>query len=305
MALISEVAEKIYEIQPEHRWSDPLCSVYFVVDDKTALIETGPSVQAADILEAVGKLGYDARNISYIILTHSHPDHAGGVGLLAQRLPQAQVVAHQGTARRLAGPSILARVMQGFKDAFGDDAEERYGAMLPVAEGRFRLGGDGESIALGERELNVIQTPGHDRYHLSFLDTKTEGLFCGDALGGYWPEIEATSFTCVAGFDLELTLESMDKLRKLNPSVLFFSHYGVSREVAQPIQRAADDVRGCADIVLNALRAGETQEEMARRAIDFLARGSALAKAELSAWPRFIPLILEGYPLYFKQRNMI
>ncbi len=305
MALISEVAEKIYEIQPEHRWSDPLCSVYLVVDDKTALIEAGPSVQVPDILEAVGKLGYDAKDISYIIPTHSHPDHAGGVGHLVQRLPQARVVAHRGTARRLADPDTLVKVMQGFKVAYGDGAEERYGAMLPVAEGRFDLVGDGESIVLGDRELEVIHTPGHDRYHLSFLDTRTGGLFSGDSLGLHVPEIETTCFPGVPGFDLDLTLESMDKMRRLNPSVLYFSHFGVNREAARFIEQAADNVRGCADIVLSALRAGETEGEMARRAIEFLARGSAVARAELSAWRYFFPVILEGYPLYFRQKGMV
>ena len=303
--MISEVAEKIYEIQPEHRWSDPLCSVYLVVDDKTALIEAGPSVQVPDILEAVGKLGYDAGDISYIIPTHSHPDHAGGVGHLLRRLPQARVVAHRGTARRLADPDTLVKVMQGFKVAYGDGAEERYGDMLPVAEGSFDLVGDGESIALGERELRVIHTPGHDRYHLSFLDSKTGGLFSGDSLGLYVPEIETTCFPGVPGFDLGLTLESMDKMRGLDPSVLYFSHFGVNREAAQYIEQAADNVRGCADIVLSALRAGETQGEIARRAIEFLARGSSVARDELSAWPHFYTVVLEGYPLYFQQKGMI
>jgi hypothetical protein len=40
MALISEVADKIYEITPEGKGHEvfPLCTVYLVVDDKTALV---------------------------------------------------------------------------------------------------------------------------------------------------------------------------------------------------------------------------------------------------------------------------
>ena len=69
MALIKEVADKIYEIKPEGKGLDcfPLGTVYLVVDDKMALIETGCPVQAPDILEALGKLGYDAEEVSYII----------------------------------------------------------------------------------------------------------------------------------------------------------------------------------------------------------------------------------------------
>ena len=89
MALISEVAEKTYEIKPEGPGHEifPLCTVYFVVDNKTALIEVGSSVQIPDILDAVGRLGYDINELSYIIPTHVHSDHAGGAGHLAQQLP--------------------------------------------------------------------------------------------------------------------------------------------------------------------------------------------------------------------------
>jgi glyoxylase-like metal-dependent hydrolase (beta-lactamase superfamily II) len=80
MALISEAAERIYEIKPEGKELEnfPLCTVYLILDDNTALVEVGCSIQVPDILEAVGKLGYDIRKLSYIIPTHVHIDHAGG-----------------------------------------------------------------------------------------------------------------------------------------------------------------------------------------------------------------------------------
>ncbi len=64
MALISEVAEKIYEIKPEGQGHEifPLCTVYLIVDDKTALVEVGSSVQIPDILDALGRLGYDIKD---------------------------------------------------------------------------------------------------------------------------------------------------------------------------------------------------------------------------------------------------
>ena len=91
MAVITEVADKIYEIKPEGKELDrfPLSTVYLVVDDKMALIEAGCPVQATEILEAVETLGYNADELSYIIPTHVHGDHAGGAGVLAQMMPQA------------------------------------------------------------------------------------------------------------------------------------------------------------------------------------------------------------------------
>ena len=109
--------------------------------------------------------------------------------------------------------------MQGFKKIYGEDAKERFGEMVPVAEERFLIVEDGDSIPLGHRELQVIHTPGHDPNHLAFLDTKSKGVFCGDALGAYFSEIKAL-FTCpVPGSDPFLFLQSIEKLKKLKPEL--------------------------------------------------------------------------------------
>jgi len=307
MAVISEVEDKIYEIRPEGKGPDrfPLCTVYLVVDDKTALIETGCPVQAPDILEAVEKLGYDAKGLSYIIPTHVHTDHAGGAGLLAQRLPQAHVVAHPRAAKLLADPSMLTRLMQGFKHVFGDDAEQRFQTMLPIPKERFVLLEDGESIPLGGRELKVIHTSGHEPYHLSFFDTRSQGLFCGDAFGGYFSEIEVILPSSTPGSDPILTLQSMEKLQQLKPEILFFSHGSSTRQAAKIIQLATDEARQCQDIALEALKSGADQREVARRLVQVLARGSASARADLLDWPYLIPVTVEGYRQYFKKNNMI
>jgi glyoxylase-like metal-dependent hydrolase (beta-lactamase superfamily II) len=272
MAQISEVAKKIYEIKPEGNELDnfPLCTAYLILDDKTALVEVGCSIQVPDILEAVGKLDYDIRKLSYIMPTHVHQDHAGGAGLLARQLPQTKVVAHSRAVKVLASPSILERLMQGFMQVFGDDAQEHFGEMLPIAEERFVSVEDGDSIPLGERELKVIHTPGHDPNHICFLDTKSRGLFCGDALGGYFSEVEVTVPPIAPGADPILILQSIDKLRELDPAILFFSHGGTTREVGKIMRMFADSVRQCADIALKALKAGEDREEIINSLADVL-----------------------------------
>jgi glyoxylase-like metal-dependent hydrolase (beta-lactamase superfamily II) len=308
MAQISEVAEKIYEIKPEGKEHEsfPLCTVYLVMDDITALVETGFSVQIPDILEAVDKLGYDIRKLSYIIPTHVHPDHAGAAGLLARKLPQTTVVAYSRAAKVLADPFILERLMQGFQQVFGDGAPERFGEMLPIAEERFVLVQDGESIPLGERELRVIHTPGHDPNHLCFLDTKSRGLFCGDALGAYFSDIKGRLPSCILGSDPILILQTIDKLRELDPAILLFSHGGATGEVVEIIQDVASDERQCTDIALKALKAGENREQMAISLADILVKDSALAKEDyLASSPYFKSLIVGGYRQYFKKKNMI
>ena len=307
MTIIREVADKIYEIKPEGKEFEcfPLCTVYLIVDENAALVEVGCSVQIPDILEAVDKLDYDIRKLSYIIPTHVHADHAGGAGLLARQLPQTKVVAYSRAVKVLADPSILERMMQGFMQIYGDDARKRFGQMVPVAEERFVKVDDGDSIPLGHRELKVIHTPGHDPNHLCFLDTESRGIFCGDALGAYFSDIEAFFTSPVPGSDPFLFLQSIEKLKKLKPELVFFSHGSATGDADKIIQSALDVARQCHDTALEALRSDEDQKAVARRLIEIMAGGSALARSDLSDWPYFIPIAVKGYQQYFKKNNMI
>jgi glyoxylase-like metal-dependent hydrolase (beta-lactamase superfamily II) len=307
MTLISEVADKIYEIKPEGKGPEvfPLCTVYLVVDDKTALIEIGSSVQIPDILQAVAQLGYDINELSYIIPTHVHSDHAGGAGHLAQQLPRARVVAHPRAARLLADESIIARMLQNRKLVFGNDADDRFGGMLAIAEERFVLVENGAGISLGKRKLEVIHTPGHDPNHLCFLDSKTRGLFCGDALGGYFAETKSRMPACVPGSDPELIVKSIDKVQQFNPALLFFSHGGTTAEASRIIQVALNDEGHCADTALNAMRAGEDQAKIAHRLAGILAKESDLTLEEILAFPNFTTMTVEGYRQSFKKKSLI
>lgn len=307
MALISEVADKIYEIKPEGRDQDnfPLCTVYFVVDDKTALVEVGSSVQIPDILEAVADLGYDIQDLAYIIPTHVHSDHAGGTGHLARRSPYAKVVAHPRAARLLADQSIIDRMLQSRKAVFGADADERFGGMRAIDKERFVRVEDGDSVDLGGRQLTAIHTPGHDPNHLCFLDSKTRGLFCGDALGGYFSESKSRALACVPGSDPELIVQSIEKLQQFNPALLFFSHGGTTAEASRVIQIALKDERQGAEIALRTLQKGGDQQKVAHRLAEILAEESALSAEELLTFPYFITLSAEGYRQSFKKKNMI
>jgi len=234
-----------------------------------------------------------------------HSDHAGGAGQLAQLLPRAQVVAHPRAARLLADQSIIDRMLQSRRAAFGDDADERFGGMLAVAEERFVLVEDGAHIDLGERRLTAIHTPGHDPNHLCFMDSKTQGLFCGDALGGYFPETKIRMPACVPGSNPVLMVESIEKVRQSNPALLFFSHGGTTAGASRLIHSILNVEKQCTDTALKTLRAGEDQEETARRLAEILATPSHVTAEEILGFRFFTTLMVEGYRQYFKKKNLI
>ncbi|MEM0963221.1 MAG: MBL fold metallo-hydrolase, partial [Bacteroidota bacterium] len=52
--------------------------------DQWVLIDTGNPGDQTDILRALRQLGVDPQDLSAIIVTHHHPDHAGGLAALIE-----------------------------------------------------------------------------------------------------------------------------------------------------------------------------------------------------------------------------
>ncbi len=309
MALTTEVADGIYEIQPEgsglHRF--PLCTVYLIIDEKMALVEAGCAIQAPEIIHAIESLIDDVNRISYIILTHSHPDHVGGIGYLAQRMTDVQFIAYPGVGKLLSDQSVLAKIMAGFKRTFGEDALDRFGVMLPVAEERFISLQDGQSIPLGKRELIAIHTPGHDPYHLCFYDSRSKGIFSGDLLGAYFAEIESVIPPQTVGTDFSLLLKSLDKLRERNPTKLYFSHGSTVGDVEKHIQSTERDIENCQNIVHKGLLAGDDKEKIAERLIEAYPRLSDMARSQMSD-PIYMQRALrwvDSYSWSLKRMNLL
>lgn len=91
----AEVCPGVYEVGGGH-WSDPDdCCVYLVDGgQEAALIDAGAGKSTARIIDNISRAGVNPQTIKYIIATHGHIDHIGGLKELQDRL-QAQVVAHQ------------------------------------------------------------------------------------------------------------------------------------------------------------------------------------------------------------------
>ncbi len=298
---VSQVAEGIYLIDPEDRPGNT-CSVYLIVDRRLSLVETGPTVQVETILKGLAQIGYPPTSIDYIIPTHIHLDHGGGVGYAAHQFPHTMVVVHERGARHLVDPSKL---IAGTKQIYGEDFEQEYGPILAVPEERLKVVRDGDIIPLGDRQLRVIYSPGHAPHHICLLESTSRGLFCGEALGAYFAqENKVTPLANPGEFDLELALETINKLRGVTPQMLFFSHFGVVREVSGLIIEQADKTaRLYGDIVLAAMRQGEGLEQIVHRLDEQL--GPVSAAIFKPRRTMLMTATAAGYMSYFQSRNLV
>lgn len=138
-------------------------NTYLVYDEKTKegfIVDPGGYSHqlAADAID----LGV---NIKYIILTHGHGDHIGGVAQHLAECPDAKVIAHEIEAEMLGNPQLNVSL-----DCCG----------RPISMEADIYVKDRETLKVGEMELTFIHTPGHTTGGMSIYVDKH--IFSGDTL---------------------------------------------------------------------------------------------------------------------------
>jgi glyoxylase-like metal-dependent hydrolase (beta-lactamase superfamily II) len=228
------------------------------------LVETGPGTSVEPVAAALEHLGIEPRALAHIVLTHIHLDHAGGVGQLAARFPNAKVWVHERGASHLVDPS---RLVASTARVWGArEMQELFGPAEPVEEDRVRSLHDLDVIHLGDRELAVLDTPGHASHHVALVDSRTGAVFTGDALGIHVPDLPVLRpATPPPEFDLERYVASIERIRAAARSILLFAHFGPLPDVDATCDLAIRRVRDWAGVVEGALRETEDPDELAAR----------------------------------------
>jgi len=294
MRHVEEVAEGTYRVEAQITGLNTVFTIYFIDEDGNAsLIEPGPAALVPAIQTALKETG--VHNLQYIIPTHIHLDHGAAVGRLAQLFPQAKVIVNSKAVKHVIDPT---RLISSTKMAFGDDFANTYGDILPVLEEQVMVVKDNDRLSLGSRELVIINTPGHAPHHIAIFDTKTGGLFCGEALGLIYaagsPPLPAVA---APSFDIGTYLANMERLRSLNPRLLFYSHGGTGKDADNLISSAAQNTRIIGEVILGHLKAGESEEAIITNTGDYILERFGVRMDE---WD--LASNVKGYIHYFKKR---
>jgi glyoxylase-like metal-dependent hydrolase (beta-lactamase superfamily II) len=206
---------------------DRFDAAYLVVESgRAAFIDTGTAHAVPRLLAALDAAGVARSAVDYIIPTHVHLDHAGGVGQLAQALPGAQVIVHPRGARHLVDPTELWRgALAIYGQARMDSA---YGRLEPVPAGRVRTTADDETLALAGRPLRFAHTPGHCLHHHCIWDERTRGWFTGDNFGMAYPEfvVAGRAFMFPTTTPVQFDPAAIRRLVAKAPECMYLTHYG-------------------------------------------------------------------------------
>jgi glyoxylase-like metal-dependent hydrolase (beta-lactamase superfamily II) len=210
---------------------DEFDAAYVVVErGRAAFIDTGTNFAVPRLLAALQALGLERAAVDYVIPTHVHLDHAGGVGVLMRELPQARCVVHPRGARHMVDPSQL---YAGALAVYGQAEMDRsYGQLVPVPEDRVMTTSQGLVIELAGRPLLFHDTPGHARHHHCVWDAATRGWFTGDTFGLSYREFDTVRGAWMlptstpVQFDPEALVRSVHGLLALEPACMYLTHYG-------------------------------------------------------------------------------
>lgn len=209
---------------------------YIQILRRSAIKKRAEGFSTASLLE---ERGIDPVQVAYVIPTHVHLDHAGGVGGLMQALPEATLLIHLRGARHMIDPSKLKA---GVLAVYGEKTfAEVYEDIIPVPEHRVRTLDDGAEIMLGDRRLLFLDTPGHARHHFCIYDAASRGIFfTGDTFGLCYPSLVTENgpfifpTTTPVQFDPEPLKRSILRLLALDPQRMYLTHYGLV-ENPQPL----------------------------------------------------------------------
>lgn len=229
MALTERVAENLYILDTEMLGLPRYGALYILKTPRPTIIETGFSHTLAKTLQAFDELKIHPEEIAYIMPTHVHLDHAGGTGHLAEACPNAKVVVHEQGAPHLIDPTKL---LESVKRAVGP-MFQYYGTLKPTPTERILPVRGGESFHLGAGyEIEVVYAPGHAPHQVCFYERKLRGIFTADAAGIYRPWAAGLLLTTPPpAFHLEQSLETLARLKALEPQRLLYTHWGVHADI--------------------------------------------------------------------------
>ena len=195
-------------------------------DDGLILVESGPETTFESLKKAIADKGFDWKEIRHVLLSHIHFDHAGAAWKLAEN--GAKIYVHPVGLPHLMNPEKL---WNSAKMIYQEDMERLWGQMKPIKLEQLVATGEGDRLNIGGLEFQVHYTPGHAIHHNAYQLGNL--VFTGDVAGvkiGSGPVVPPCP---PPDINVELWLESIEKLKSLNPEKLYLTHFGM---IENPLQ---------------------------------------------------------------------
>lgn len=225
----------IFAVDTEYVRPRQDASHLIVEGSRAAFVDTGTNDSVPLLMNALRQRDLDPADVDFVFVTHVHLDHAGGAGLLMQKLPNARCVLHPRGAPHMIDP---AKLIKGTEGVYGvERTRAMYGDILPIDAKRVVVANDDDWIDFNGRPMQTLFTEGHARHHYCLNDPGSYGVFTGDNFGVSYRELDTVKGEFIyptstpASFDPPEAHKSVDRIMACDPQQVYLTHYSRVRNL--------------------------------------------------------------------------
>ena len=274
---VMNVVDGISVIDSEY-YSKDFAAIYLLKQkNKVIIIETGTNYSVPHVKEALSQVGLSFSDVSYVIPTHVHLDHAGGAGLLMMQCQNAALVVHPRGARHLIDPSKL---VAGAKAVYGENKfKEYYGEIFPIDANRVIQADDNFILDFDGRELRFIDTPGHARHHFCIWDKATKSMFTGDTFGisyrdlDHQDELYILPSTSPVQFDPEALIQSINRIMEFKPERVCLTHFSAIKPTKKATNKLIESIHFVSNLAIKYAEKNDSESIIYKKMMDYFLEG--------------------------------
>ncbi|MCL5021372.1 MAG: MBL fold metallo-hydrolase [Bacteroidetes bacterium] len=219
------------------------------------LIETGPDSVFQNLVKSLKELGLAPRDIKHVFVTHIHLDHAGAAWHFAES--GSKIYVHPNGARHLENPEKL---LISAEKIYKDKMKYLWGSVKPIPGERIWPTSDGEEIWIGDINVKVVDTQGHASHHNTYLIQGN--AFTGDVGGVRINRGPILPPTPPPDINIEVWLDSIRKIRLMNPDAIYPTHFGESNDVGSYLDELESRLLDWTEWIGKRLREGKNEEQI-------------------------------------------
>ncbi|MBI4674716.1 MAG: MBL fold metallo-hydrolase [Chloroflexi bacterium] len=222
--------------------------------DGIVLVDCGPGSTLPVLLDALRAHDLTAQDVTDVLLTHIHLDHAGAAGWWAQQ--GARIHVHPVGAPHLLNPEKLLASAQRI---YGADMQRLWGSFLPVPADKLIEHHDDDAIEIGGRTFVALDTPGHAEHHFAYLfeDVCFSGDVGGVRVGGL---THVRPPTPPPEIHFEKWRASIARLRQAAFQIIAPTHFGLHADKTRHLDALASNLGAIENWMVQEMRDPPTPE---------------------------------------------
>ncbi|MEA3349151.1 MAG: MBL fold metallo-hydrolase [Chloroflexota bacterium] len=226
------------------------------------LVECGPGSTLETLEAGLAAHGLTPSDITDVLVSHIHLDHAGAAGWFAQQ--GARIHVHHVGAPHIIDPTKLLRSATRI---YGDMMDKLWGEYLPVPEERVYSLHDNDEIEIEGLVFRALDTPGHAYHHIVYR--LGDICFTGDVGGVRITTPNGLNHFQIPAVPPELNIEkwrtSIRRLANEHCAYIAPTHFGIFDDPDRHLRALQQELDAIENWMENTMPLGLPIEELRQR----------------------------------------